>query len=1213
MINSQQLLSDLQNLLTTLEDDLRERCSEDPAVDQRVRAEFQRAREAQRTAQAYEVWRDEWITQVAVAYLLACVFVRFLEDNELVAEARLAGMGDRNAQAKDRHTVYFQQHPRDTDLSYLHWVFREIGHSPGAAALFDEKKNPVWKLELSPDGARLLVDFWRKLDPDSGQLVHDFTDPAWGTRFLGDLYQDLSKAARTKYALLQTPDFVEEFILDRTLDPALAEFGHKVVRLIDPACGSGHFLLGAFARIFKRWQDSEPGTNPRELAQRTLDAVCGVDLNPFAAAIARFRLLLAALQASSITRLRDAPAFRISVAAGDSLLHGPWPGTMGYQQDLLGEDPLRHVYDVEDKEELRRLLGRRYHVVVGNPPYIVARDPALSEAYRRRFATCHRQYSLAVPFFERFFELAAQPDDGGAGFVGMITSNSFMKREFGKKLIEDFIPRWDLTHIVDTSGAYIPGHGTPTVIIFGRQRAPVSQTVRAAMGIRGEPSTPQDPARGQVWSEIVSHLDEVGFSGMFVSVSDLERVRMRRHPWSIGGGGAADLKTGLEGGAGGSLGSVTADSGFGAVTREDECFLVSLRVASRNRVPQEHIRPLVAGEDIRDWAITNPTGALWPYDPLSLQSVSDPAIERFLWPWRPQLSARVAYGMSQLERGLRWSEYSMFFRKRFRTPLSITWAFVATHNHFVLDRGGKVFKQSAPVLKLKPEATEDDHLGLLGILNSSTACFWMKQVFFNKGSTVDQKGARQRTTPFEDFWEHDATKLANLPLPAVLPTDRASLLDSLAGFHRDSLPDRLLVGAVPDEQRWAYAAQASKERRLQMIALQEDLDWFCYRAYQLLDDDLTFPTDQLPPVALGERAFEIVMARKMATGELQTSWFDRHGSKPITEVPARWPAAYRQLVERRIAAIESNPNIRLIEQPEYKRRWNDEPWDEQQERALRNWLLDRIEAPQVWSTPKPVSCARLADRLRDDHDFMQVAALYRGHPDFDVTNLVVELAAAEAVPYWAPLRYTAAGLRKRQVWERTWDLQRHEDAIDVRAALPANNAQHLSPEAAQALKAKEVGKLAPPPKYANADFLKGSFWHLRGKLDVPKERFIAYPGAERGADTTPVIGWAGWDHLRQAQALATHYLEALELESWPVERLLPLLAGLLELVPWLKQWHNDLDPTTGERMGDYFESFVAEHARRHGTTIDGLRELQPIAPAKKPRRTNKAAATEAGS
>ena len=44
-----------------------------------------------------------------------------------------------------------------------------------------------------------------------------------------------------------------------------------------------------------------------------------------------------------------------------------------------------------------------------------------------------------------------------------------MKREFGKKLIEEFFPRVDLTHVIDTSGAYIPGHGTPTVILFGTE------------------------------------------------------------------------------------------------------------------------------------------------------------------------------------------------------------------------------------------------------------------------------------------------------------------------------------------------------------------------------------------------------------------------------------------------------------------------------------------------------------------------------------------------------------------------------------------------------------------------------------------------------------------------------------------------------------------------------------------------------------------------
>ena len=66
--------------------------------------------------------------------------------------------------------------------------------------------------------------------------------------------------------------------------------------------------------------------------------------------------------------------------------------------------------------------------------------------------------------------------------------------------------------------------------------------------------------------------------------------------------------------------------------------------------------------------------------------------------------------------------------------MSITFAFVATHNHFVLDRGGKVFKQSAPVIKLPADATEDDHYALLGVLNSSVACFWLKQNSHNKGN-----------------------------------------------------------------------------------------------------------------------------------------------------------------------------------------------------------------------------------------------------------------------------------------------------------------------------------------------------------------------------------------------------------------------------------------------------------------------------------------------
>ena len=110
-------------------------------------------------------------------------------------------------------------------------------------------------------------------------------------------------------------------------------------------------------------------------------------------------------------------------------------------------------------------------MVVGNPPYITVKDKAENENYRKAYPSCSGKYALSVPFAERILQ-ARDPggsDQGaGAGYIGQITANSFMKREFGKKLIEEYFPKVDLTHVIDTSGAYIPGHGTPTVILFGR-------------------------------------------------------------------------------------------------------------------------------------------------------------------------------------------------------------------------------------------------------------------------------------------------------------------------------------------------------------------------------------------------------------------------------------------------------------------------------------------------------------------------------------------------------------------------------------------------------------------------------------------------------------------------------------------------------------------------------------------------------------------------
>lgn len=1274
MINASRLLADLTKLLKRLEADLLQRIEELPELKTSLEAEWKAAIAADRCAEPFETWVDQVITQSGVHWLLSCVFLRFMEDNQLVERPWLGGTpaSGRLALARDRHHAYFQSHPHESDRDYLLAAFREAGHLPGLQTFFDEAHNPVFRLGISGDAAMALLKFWWEVNADTGVLQHDFTDPTWNTRFLGDLYQDLSEATRKRYALLQTPEFVEEFILDRTLTPALREFGYREVRLIDPTCGSGHFLLGAFLRLLAEWQRNEPARNPVDLAQKALDAVAGVDLNPFAVAIARFRLLVAALQASGVQRLANAHDFQIAVAIGDSLLHGTRFG-LTQSQDLFdaaqthADTGLAHAYASEDLAQVQRILGRQYHAVVGNPPYIVVKDAALNAAYRQKYASCHRQYSLGAPFTERFFELAVTGTGGqGAGFVGLITANSFMKREFGSKLIEQVLPRLDLTHVVDTSGAYIPGHGTPTVILLGRHRAPVDAGVRTVMGIKGEPSTPADPAHGLAWSAIVGQIDQAGSESDFVSVVDTPRATLGRHPWSVGGGGAAELREEIEERAT-TLKAAGADLGYLVITGEDNCLMLPADAIAR--LGFNLSMPIAEGDVVRDWCADSSLRVLWPYSDTGADLPADQTVShvRGLWSYRTSLKERKAFGVPVEQKGLHWWDLREVYGARLDRPLTITFAEVATHNHFVLDRGGKVFKQTAPVIKLPAGSSEDEHLGLLGLLNSSVACYWLKQVCQKKGAHLAGKRTR------EERYAFNATNVAEFPLCPDRPLASARQLDTLAQQLARVHPAALLAsdliassdypesaGGSFDPQKSVTAAPLpsrasldaariqAEQLRGQMIAWQEELDWECYGLYSCLrlsDKGCSpFLSVNPPAIALGQRAFEIVLARRIAAGREQTTWFERHGSTPITDIPADWPEDYRAVVQRRIDAIEQDKTIALLERPEFKRRWNSPRWPDLEQAALRDALLARLEAPTLWpaSFEQPAqltSTARLTDAVARDAAFMHLAALYAGHADFDLPQLVAELVASEAVPALPAQRYTDTGLRKRQQWQATWALQRREDAIDAEMdqaeqvrrqelmdIVTQQAAEQGKQPDADALawvqetlnkefvplrkerKAQEVGPIPVPPKYQSKDFLKADVWRLRGGLDVPKERWVSYPGCERGADGSLVIAWAGWNHLQQATAVAAYYLDMKDSEGWEPARLQPLLASLLELVPWLEQWHNELDPAFNARMGDYYRSFVTEEARALGFTLDDLREWKPVVVAAKRGRKKKEAA-----
>ncbi len=544
------------------------------------------------------------------------------------------------------------------------------------------------------------------------------------------------------------------------------------------------------------------------------------------------------------------------------------------------------------------------------------------------------------------------------------------------------------------------------------------------------------------------------------------------------------------------------------------------------------------------------------------------------WPMRTALSSTTGFGgETKADSGTPWWGWYRWVAARYSTLLTITFAFVATHNHFVLDRGGKVFKQSAPVIKLPEGASEEEHLALLGVLNSSTACFWLKQNSHNKGSTVDSKGARQTQVPWENFYEFTGTTLQDFPLPAHLPLERGKLLDERAQRKAGVSPSHVVEASLPSAETLSRSRKEYDSLLGQMITEQEELDWEVYRLYGLIDEDLTY-TGQAPELSLGERSFELALARKVEAGEEDTAWFQRHGSTPITEIPSHWPADYQALVQRRLDLIESNPNIRLLEKPEFKRRWATEPWEKQQERALRRWLVDRLEDRKFWfdahGRPQTRSISQLADTVGRDSDLIQVLDLWAESKDVDVVKALTTLFVDESVPYLAAQRLKESGLRKRQAWENTWDLQRREDA------------------------GEDVGKIPVPPKYTNADFRKQSWWQARGKLDVPKERFILYPHAGRATDPTLLLGWAGWNHAEQFLALATIEDQRLD-EAADSDTVLPLVAGMAEVLPWVQQWHQDVDPAYGTSMAAFCAEQLEQRRSALGVTTQHLADWRPLA------------------
>ena len=104
---------------------------------------------------------------------------------------------------------------------------------------------------------------------------------------------------------------------------------------------------------------------------------------------------------------------------------------------------------------------------------------------------------------------------------------------------------------------------------------------------------------------------------------------------------------------------------------------------------------------------------------------------------------------------------------------------------------------------------------------------------------------------------------------------------------------------------------------------------------------------------------------------------------------------------------------------------------------------------------------------------------------------------------------------------------------------------------------------------------------------------MLYPNAGRTGDSSVVLGWAGWDHLEQARALATLLVDRSRDEDWEGDQLLPLVAGLVELEPWLHQWFDGPDPLFGGSPAAFITGFIDTQLTDLRRTRDDCKAWRP--------------------
>ncbi|MDP2673249.1 MAG: N-6 DNA methylase, partial [Nanoarchaeota archaeon] len=562
---------------------------------------------------------------------------------------------------------------------------------------------------------------------------------------------DLVSGKRKKMGIYYTPKYIVDYILDNTLveyakDKTLDEI--LDIKVIDPACGSGSFLLDAFEElkkiIEKRLKNGEKSKSPQfnyfkerlDLGQKSAiltRCIYGVDLDEKAVELAQLNLLLKILEEETReTKKRILPNMKENIKNGNSLI-----SDSNYDKAFNWN---AHFPDV-----FRR---GGFDIVIGNPPYVRVQELKHKDIdyFKENYKTAFRRIDISTLFFEKALSLIKF-----GGRIGFISSNQFLVSTYGEKLREILLEN-RIVNVVDFGDLPIFNDALTYTRVF---------------------IISKDKTKDFNYVKLVNILD---FTNNNYGFDTINVSSLNSQSWSLGKKNVLEIINKLN-----SIKTKLNDmakTNYGIITGNDKLLIFSEDKLKKLNFKKEFVRKIIVPQDIGRYRLNNPKeNIIYPYikkeESTKLEELEniknkDSNLYQYLIKNKSDLELRKDSrgnfkGSSSWYGLVRFSKLNIFNQNKILTPS------IVKKNKFCLDNNLYAFSGG----KVTCITSDENLLVLLGILNSKLTEFYLHQ-----------------TCPLKagGYFNYSNTFLSRLPIK--LPNEKQAkkikeLVERIMQFHKE--------------------------------------------------------------------------------------------------------------------------------------------------------------------------------------------------------------------------------------------------------------------------------------------------------------------------------------------------------------------------------------------------------------------------------------------